>query len=149
MRLGNIVLIYPIEIMVCAVMVGVIAPEVSVSVHIPGSVVVIRVKAVPNVAAWDFFVSRASAIPKSQIGNNQNGLRKLDVQIQAFVLKIVPIFLIHHGDALVLGKRRIFFLHPVLPLFIIKVSIGPDAIIALTHLASPLSFGITGFPSAS
>ena len=33
LRLGNIVLIYPIEIMVCAIMVGVIAPEVSVSVH--------------------------------------------------------------------------------------------------------------------
>lgn len=41
--LGNIVLIHPIEIVVRAVMVGVIAPEVSVSVHIPGGVVVIRV----------------------------------------------------------------------------------------------------------
>ena len=33
--LGNIVLIHPIEIVVRAVMVGVIAPEISVSVHIP------------------------------------------------------------------------------------------------------------------
>ena len=149
MRLGNIVLIHPIEIMVRTVMVGVITPKVSVSVHIPCGVIVIRVKTIADIAAWDFLIAHASAIPEPQIGNNQNGLRKLDVQIEAFVLKVVPIFLIHHGDALVLGKRRIFFLHPVLPLLIVKVSIGPDAIIVLTHRASPLSFGITGFPSAS
>ena len=135
--------------MVCAVMVGVIAPEVSVSVHIPCGVVVIRVKAVPDIAAGNFFVSRAPAIPKPQIGNNQNGLGKLNVQIEPFVLKIMPIFLIHHGDAVVLGKRRIFFLHPIFPLLIVKVGIRPDTIIVLTHRASPLSFGITGFPSAS
>ena len=94
LRLGNIVLIYPIEIMVCAVMVGVIAPKISVSVHIPCGVVVIRVKAVPDIAAGNFFVSRAPAIPKPQIGNNQNGLGKLNVQIESFVLKVVPVFLI-------------------------------------------------------
>ena len=130
-------------------MVGVIAPKISALVHIPCGVVVIRVKAVTDIAAGNFFVSRAPAIPKPQIGNNQYRLRKLDVQIQAFVLKIMPIFLIHHGDALVLGKRRIFFLHPVFPLLIVKVGIRPDTIIVLTHRASPLSFGITGFPSAS
>ena len=138
-----------IEIMVCAVMVGVIAPKISVLVHIPCGIVVVGIKAVTDIAAWNFLIAHASAIPKPQIGNNQNGLRKLDVQIQAFILKIMPIFLIHHGDALVLGKRRIFFLHPIFPLLIVKVGIRPDTIIALTHLASPLSFGITGFPSAS
>ena len=135
--------------MVRTVMVGIIAPKVSVSVHIPGGVVVVGIKAVADIAAWNFLISHAPAIPKPQIGNNQNGLRKLDVQIQAFVLKVMPIFLIHHGDALVLGKRRIFFLHPVFPFLVVQVSIGPDAIIVLTHRASPLSFGITGFPSAS
>ena len=130
-------------------MVGVIAPEISVSVHIPCGIVIVGIKAVADIAAWDFLISHAPAIPKPQIGNNQNGLGKLNVQIEPFVLKVVPVFLIHHGDALVIGKRRIFFLHPIFPLLIVKVGIGPDAIIFLTHRASPLSFGITGFPSAS
>ena len=135
--------------MIRTVMVGIIAPKISVSVHIPCGVIVIRVKTIADIAAWNFLISHAPAIPEPQIAHNQYRLRKLDVQIEPFVLKVVPVFLIHHGDALVIGKRRIFFLHPIFPLLIVKVGIGPDTIIVLTHRASPLSFGITGFPSAS
>ena len=63
-------------------MVGVIAPEISVSVHIPCGIVIVGIKAVADIAAWDFLISHAPAIPKPQIGNNQNGLGKLNVQIE-------------------------------------------------------------------
>jgi hypothetical protein len=88
---------------VCAVVVDGVAPQIAQAVYIPCGVVRISVKAVPDVAAGDFLISHAPPIPQAQVAYNQNGLGKLHIEIGAFIIQVIPIDLIHQGNALIFG----------------------------------------------
>ena len=84
-------------------MVDGVAPQIAQAVYIPCGIVRISVKAVPDIAAGDFLISHAPPIPQAQVAYNQNGLGKLHVKVHTFIVQVIPIDLIHQGNALIFG----------------------------------------------
>jgi len=84
-------------------MVDGVAPQITQPVHIPGGIIRIGIQAVPDIAAGDFLISHAPPIPQAQVAYNQNGLGKLHIEIGAFIIQVIPIDLIHQGNALIFG----------------------------------------------
>ena len=52
MRFRNIVLIYPVKVVIRSVMVNVITAEITVFIYIPCGVIVIGIEAVAEVSLW-------------------------------------------------------------------------------------------------
>ena len=73
-------LIGAVQQTVCAVMVDSVTAQVAQLVNKPGGIVnaPVAVKAVPDVAAGDLLVAHAPPRPEAQVGNNKDGLVKLD-----------------------------------------------------------------------
>ena len=113
--------------MVRTVVVYGVAAQVAQLIHIPCGVFNIpaTVKAVPDIAAGDFLIACTPPIPKSQVSNHKDGLVKLDVQIDALIVQISVIDLIHQGHALVLGQLRMIFLQIVPPVLIVQIVVAP------------------------
>ncbi len=109
MRFRNIVLIYPVKVVICPVVVNVITAKIAVFIYIPCGVVIIGIEAVANVSAFDFFISHASAVPQSEIGNNKNGLRKLNVEVHTLIAKIIRIGFTHDFIEFIVRIAGIFF----------------------------------------
>ena len=108
--LPNIIQIYTEGLGLWGNMVNIIAPKISVSVHIPGGVVVVGIKAVSNIAALNFLVSHVFAIPKAKLCDDKNRLRKLNVQIDALVFQIRSVRIAHDFIELVVRMTGILFL---------------------------------------
>ena len=106
--------------MVRTVVVYGVAAQVAQLIHIPCGVFNI-----PDIAAGDFLIACTPPIPKSQVSNHKDGLVKLDVQIDALIVQIAVIDLIHQGHALVLGQLRMIFLQIVPPVLIVQIVVAP------------------------
>ena len=91
-------------------MVDGVAAQVAQPVNVPsGKIgVPVAVKAVLDIAAGNLLVAHTPPCPKAQVGNNQNGLVKLDVQIYPFIVQIAVVHLIHQHRALILSQLRVF-----------------------------------------
>ena len=64
---------------------------------------------------------------------------ELDIQIDAFILKVFLVALIHHLQQLDLAGIRCFLQEVIPPVIQIQIRIGPDPMILPFHLASPRS----------
>ena len=95
--------------MIRSVMVNIITAEISVLVNVPCGVVIIGIEAVADVSAFDFLYPMPSAVPQSEIGNNKNGLRKLNIQIDTLVRKIRTVGFAHDLIEFIIRIAGIFF----------------------------------------
>ena len=135
--------------MICAVVMDGIAAEVAVFIHIPSAVINIpfAVKAVPNVAARNLLISHATAVPKSQITDNENGTGELDVQIGALVVQIVAVQFIHQRHTLGFGEVGVLFLQVLSPVIVVNV-IAPNDVSAVLHCVRPSLSAIRNCPNS-
>ena len=90
-------------------MVNIITAKISVFIHIPCGVVIVGIKAVADVSAFNFLISHTSSVPQSEIGNNKNRLRKLDIQIYALIKKIFGVAIAHDLIKLIIRITGIEF----------------------------------------
>ena len=95
--------------MIRSVMVSIITAGIAVFIYIPCGLVAIGIEAVADVSAFDFLISHAPAVPQPEIGNNKNGLRKLDVQIDTLIREIRAVRITHDFIEFIVRIAGIFF----------------------------------------
>ena len=83
--------------------------RVNLNIQLPCGVVIIGIEAVADVSAFDFLISHASAVPQTEICNNKNGLRKLNIQIDTLVRKIRTVGFAHDLIEFIIRIAGIFF----------------------------------------
>jgi hypothetical protein len=70
---------------------NVVTSQIAVFIHIPGGVVILRIQAVHGCCRFRFLVSAVASGPEAKIGDDEDGLGELDVQIDALIVKIVAL----------------------------------------------------------
>ena len=73
LRLPHTGLVGAVKIMVCAVMVDRVTPQVAQAINIPCGIISVRVQAIADFSACDFLISHPTPIPQAQVANDQNG----------------------------------------------------------------------------
>ena len=151
LRLPHTGLVGAVEIMVCAVMVYRVTAQVAQAVNIPCGIIGVSVQAIADFSACDFLISHSPPMPQAQVANDQNGGRKLHIQVHALIVQIITVDFIHQGNPFLLGQIRVIRFQIVFPFIVIQIKIAPDDVSVLAHRASPrsLCFGRIGWPLSS
>ena len=68
-----------------------VGTKIAVLIHIPFSHIRIGIQAVLDVAGINHFIAHHSAVPSADVADNDNRLRKLDIEIFPFIGKILAI----------------------------------------------------------
>lgn len=74
LRIGNSALEHTIQIVICAVVVNGICPQVAVFIHIPFRHICVRIQAITDVPGFNHLISLRPTIPEPKITNNKDRL---------------------------------------------------------------------------
>jgi hypothetical protein len=77
--------------MVCTIVMDRISFHIAAMIHIPLRPIRIGIETIPNIPGRNLSVSAEPSIPPAKIGNTQNRLGQLDIQIRAFIFEVVMI----------------------------------------------------------
>jgi len=81
LRVRNAVLERTVKIMICSVVMNGVGSQITVLIHIPLGIVGIRKQTVFDVAGINHLITASTTVPKSQITDNDNRLRKPHIEI--------------------------------------------------------------------
>ena len=126
LRFGNAAPEHTVQIVVRAVVMDRICAQITVFIHIPLCHIRIGIQAVADIAGVDHLISLHPAIPPAKVANDEDRLRKLNVQILPLIVKVFGVQLIHLFIELFFGQLRITLHEKIAPVVQVKMNVAPD-----------------------
>ena len=111
--------------MVCPIMVDSIRSQIPPVIHKPFCHVRIGIQAIPDIPGFNLLVTAEPSIPSAKIGDNQNRLRHLNIQIDPLIVKVIAVEFMHQGISFILRQVRIFRFEVLPPVFVVQMNVPP------------------------
>lgn len=130
--------------MVCTIMMDRISLQVSAVIHIPLRPVCIRIQAVPDIPGGYLLISAEPSIPPSKIGDANNGLGQLDVQVHSLIFEIVMVEIIHQFIPFAVCQLRVICFKIALPIIVVQMDVTPND---MSFVSRPSSYCLLLLPA--
>ena len=112
--------------MVCTIVMDRVSFQISAVIHIPFRPVCIGIQTVPDVPGSYLLISAEPSIPPSKIGDANNGLGQLDVQVHSLIFKKVMIEIIHQFIPFAFCQLRVICFKVTLPIIVVQMDVTPN-----------------------
>ena len=112
--------------MVCTIVMDRVSFQISAVIHIPFRPVCIGIQTVPDVPGSNLLISAEPSIPPSKIGDANNGLGQLDVQVHSLIFEIVMVEIIHQFIPFAVCQLRVICFKIALPIIVVQMDVTPN-----------------------
>ena len=130
--------------MVCTIVMDRVSFQISAVIHIPFRPVCIGIQTVPDVPGSNLLISAEPSIPPSKIGDANNGLGQLDVQVHSLIFEIVMIEIIHQFIPFAVCQFRVIRFKITLPIIKVQMDVTPND---MSFVSRPSSYCLLLLPA--
>lgn len=130
--------------MVCTIVMDRVSFQISAVIHIPFRPVCIGIQTVPDVPGSNLLISAEPSIPPSKIGDANNGLGQLDVQVHSLIFEIVMVEIIHQFIPFAVCQLRVICFKIALPIIVVQMDVTPND---MSFVSRPSSYCLLLLPA--